>query len=186
MFYNFVYPLADVFSPFNLFRYLTFRSIAAFLTALILSFLIGGGLIRWLRSKQGQGQPIREDGPATHVVSKKGTPTMGGLLILIALSVATLLWADLTNRYVWCVLGITMTFGAIGLWDDFLKVTKRNPKGVPGKIKLVLSIADRRRRRVVHRPGISAGVCATRWRCRSSRTCWCRSASSASSPSRSW
>ena len=140
MFYNFVYPLADVFSPFNVFRYITFRSIAAFLTALILSFLIGGGLIRWLRSKQGQGQPIREDGPATHVVSKKGTPTMGGLLILIALSVATLLWADLTNRYVWCVLGITMTFGAIGLWDDFLKVTKRNPKGAPGKTKLALSI----------------------------------------------
>jgi phospho-N-acetylmuramoyl-pentapeptide-transferase len=140
MFYNFVYPLADVFSPFNVFRYITFRSIAAFMTALILSFLIGGGLIRWLRSKQGQGQPIREDGPATHVVSKKGTPTMGGLLILIALTVATLLWADLTNRYVWCVLGITMTFGAIGLWDDFLKVTKRNPMGVPGKVKLVLSI----------------------------------------------
>jgi phospho-N-acetylmuramoyl-pentapeptide-transferase len=140
MLYNLVYPLADVFSPFNLFRYLTFRSIAAFLTALILSFLIGGVLIRWLRSKQGHGQPIREDGPATHIVNKKGTPTMGGLLILIALSVATLLWADLTNRYVWCVLGITMTFGAIGLWDDFLKVTKRNPKGVPGKTKLVLAV----------------------------------------------
>ena len=77
---------------------------------------------------------------------------MGGLLILIALTVATLLWADLTNRYVWCVLGITMTFGAIGLWDDFLKVTKRNPKGVPGKIKLVLSIADRRRRRAGSSP----------------------------------
>jgi len=140
MFYNFVYPLADLFSPFNLFRYLTFRSIAAFLTALILSFVIGGGLIRWLRSKQGQGQPIREDGPAGHIVTKKGTPTMGGLLILIALSVATLLWADLTNRYVWCVLAITVTFGAIGLWDDYLKVSKRNPKGVPGKIKFVLSV----------------------------------------------
>src|SRR6266853_1822119 len=84
MFYL-LYPLADVFTPFNLFRYLTFRSIAAFLTALILSFLIGGGLIRWLRSKQAQGQPIREDGPAGHIVSKKGTPTMGGLLILIGL-----------------------------------------------------------------------------------------------------
>jgi phospho-N-acetylmuramoyl-pentapeptide-transferase len=140
MFYNLVYPLADVFSPFNLFRYLTFRSIAAFLTALILSFLIGGVLIRWLRSKQGHGQPIREDGPSSHIVSKKGTPTMGGLLILIALSVATLLWADLTNRYVWCVLGITVTFGAIGLWDDFLKVTKRNPKGVPGKVKFALAV----------------------------------------------
>ena len=85
MFYL-LYPLADVFSPFNLFRYLTFRSIAAFLTALVLSFLIGGGLIRWLRSKQKQGQPIRDDGPASHLVNKKGTPTMGGLLILITLT----------------------------------------------------------------------------------------------------
>jgi phospho-N-acetylmuramoyl-pentapeptide-transferase len=140
MIYNFLYPLADLFTPFNLFRYLTFRSIAAFLTALVLSFLIGGSLIRWLRSKQKQGQPIREDGPASHVMSKKGTPTMGGLLILISLSVATLLWADLTNRYVWIVLGITVAFGAVGLWDDFLKVTKKNPKGVPGKIKFGLSI----------------------------------------------
>jgi len=139
MFYNLLYPLADVFTPFNLFRYLTFRSIAAFLTALVLSFLIGGVLIRWLRSKQRQGQPIRDDGPATHL-SKKGTPTMGGLLILITLAVATLMWADLTNRYVWIVLGVTLAFGAIGLWDDFLKVTKRNPKGVPGKVKIVLSI----------------------------------------------
>jgi phospho-N-acetylmuramoyl-pentapeptide-transferase len=139
MFYNLLYPLADIFSPFNLFRYLTFRSIAAFLTALVLSFVIGGGLIRWLRSKQAQGQPIRSDGPATHL-TKKGTPTMGGLLILITLTVATLLWADLTNRYVWIVLAITLAFGAVGFWDDFLKVTKKNPKGVPGKIKLVISI----------------------------------------------
>jgi phospho-N-acetylmuramoyl-pentapeptide-transferase len=139
MFYNLLYPLADVFTPFNLFRYLTFRSIAAFLTALVLSFLIGGGLIRWLRSKQAQGQPIRDDGPASHL-TKKGTPTMGGLLILITLTVATLLWADLTNRYVWIVLAITLAFGAVGFWDDFLKVTKKNPKGVPGKIKLAISI----------------------------------------------
>jgi phospho-N-acetylmuramoyl-pentapeptide-transferase len=141
MIYNLLYPLADLFSPLNLFRYLTFRSIAAFLTALVLSFLIGGGLIRWLRSKQEQGQPIRNDGPISHVVGKKGTPTMGGLLILIALSVATLLWADLTNHYVWIVLGVTVAFGAVGLWDDFLKVTKRNPKGVPGKLKLAISVA---------------------------------------------
>jgi phospho-N-acetylmuramoyl-pentapeptide-transferase len=140
MFYNLLYPLADVFSPFNIFRYLTFRSIAAFLTALVLSFLIGGGLIRWLRSKQAQGQPIRSDGPATHL-TKKGTPTMGGLLILITLTVATLLWADLTNRYVWIVLAITLAFGAVGFWDDYLKVTKKNPKGVPAKIKLPISVA---------------------------------------------
>jgi len=102
--------------------------------------LIGGGLIRWLRSKQKQGQPIRDDGPASHLVTKKGTPTMGGLLILITLTVATLLWADLTNPYVWIVLGVTLTFGAVGFWDDFLKVTKRNPKGAPGKVKLALSV----------------------------------------------
>src|ERR1700761_1556664 len=140
MFYNLVYPLSEIFSPFNVFRYLTFRSIAAFMTALVLSFLIGASLIRWLRSKQGHGQPIREDGPASHIVTKKGTPTMGGLLILISLCVATLLWADLTNRYVWAVLGITVAFGAIGLWDDFLKVTKRNTKGVSGKVKLAFSV----------------------------------------------
>src|SRR5262249_6612237 len=139
MFYNLLCPLADVFRPFNLFRYITFRSSVAFLTALVLSFVIGGSLIRWLRSKQKQGQPIRDDGPASHLMTKKGTPTMGGLLILIALSVATLLWADLTNRYVWIVLIITVTFGAVGLWDDFLKVTKRNPKGVPGIGKLIVS-----------------------------------------------
>src|SRR5690349_24896304 len=140
MFYNLLSPLADLFGPFNLFRYITFRSIAAFLTALVLSFLIGGSLIRWLRSKQKQGQPIRNDGPASHVMTKKGTPTMGGLLILITLTVATLLWADLTNRYVWIVLGVTLTFGAVGFWDDYLKVTKRNPRGVPGRVKLFFSV----------------------------------------------
>ena len=140
MFYNLLSPLADLFSPFNLFRYITFRSMAAFLTALALSFAIGGTLIRWLRSKQKQGQPIRDDGPASHVITKKGTPTMGGLLILITLTVATLLWADLSNRYVWVVLGVTLTFGAVGFWDDYLKVTKRNPKGVPGRTKIIFSV----------------------------------------------
>jgi phospho-N-acetylmuramoyl-pentapeptide-transferase len=140
MLYHIFYPLADVFGPFNLFRYLTFRSIGAFLTALVLSFIIGGWLIAWLRSKQKQGQPIRDDGPGSHLLTKKGTPTMGGLLILIGVAVGTLLWADLRNRYVWIVLGITVAFGAIGLWDDFLKVTKRNPKGVPARVKLGISI----------------------------------------------
>src|SRR5258708_12504233 len=97
MFYL-LYPLADVFTPFNLFRYLTFRSIAAFLTALILSFLIGGTLIRWLRSKQAQGQPIREDGPASHTVSKKATPTMAPLPTLTPLPLPTPLWPSLTHQ----------------------------------------------------------------------------------------
>jgi phospho-N-acetylmuramoyl-pentapeptide-transferase len=140
MLYNLLAPLADVFSPLNLFRYLTFRSIGAFLTALVLSFLFGGALIRWLRSKQKQGQPIRDDGPQSHLLSKKGTPTMGGLLILIGLTISTLLWADLTNRYIWIVLGVTLAFGAVGFWDDFLKVTKRNTRGVRGRTKLLLSV----------------------------------------------
>src|ERR1044072_2564638 len=115
MFYKLLDRLADIFSPFNLFRYLTFRSIAAFLTALVLSFLIGGRLIRWLRSKQAQGQAMREGGRAGHIVSKNGPPTIGRLLIPTAMSCGTRLWADLTSRYVWIVLIITMTFGAIGL-----------------------------------------------------------------------
>src|SRR5262249_39329716 len=97
-------PLADQFGPLNLFRYITFRSGGAFLTALLLSFLVGGRLIEWLRSKQGRGQPIRDDGPESHLLTKKGTPTMGGFLILITLVAGTLLWADLRNRYVWIVM----------------------------------------------------------------------------------
>jgi phospho-N-acetylmuramoyl-pentapeptide-transferase len=134
-------PLADQFSPMNLFRYITFRAGGAFMTALLLSFLIGGRLIAWLRSRQGKGQPIREDGPEGHLLTKKGTPTMGGFLILIALTVATLLWADLGNRYIWVVLLVTLGFGAIGFLDDFLKVTKRNTKGLPGWLKLLASVA---------------------------------------------
>lgn len=141
MLFYYLAPLADQFSPMNLFRYITFRAGGAFMTALLLSFLIGGRLIAWLRSRQGKGQPIREDGPEGHLLTKKGTPTMGGFLILIALTVATLLWADLGNRYIWVVLLVTLGFGAIGFLDDFLKVTKRNTKGLPGWLKLVASVA---------------------------------------------
>ena len=141
MLYNFLFPLADDVSVFNLFRYLTFRTGGAIMTALLISFLCGAPLIRWLRSIQGEGQPIREDGPAGHPLTKKGTPTMGGFLILTALSIATLLWADLGNRYVWAVLMVTLGFGAIGFADDYLKLTKRSSDGLPGRIKLVLEIA---------------------------------------------
>jgi phospho-N-acetylmuramoyl-pentapeptide-transferase len=141
MLYNLLYPLADQVGVFNLFKYLTFRTGGAVLTALIVSFLIGPGLINWLRKWQKQGQPIRTDGPESHLLTKKGTPTMGGFLILIALSVATLLWADLRSHYVWIVLMVTLGYGAIGFADDFLKVSKKNPKGLPGKFKLVGQVA---------------------------------------------
>jgi len=140
MLYHLLYPLANDFGPFNLFRYITFRTGGAVLTALIISFVIGPGLIRWLKKKQGEGQPIRSDGPETHL-KKKGTPTMGGLMILIAVIVSTLLWVDLTNAYTWIVLLVTVGFGLVGFGDDYLKLTKRNPKGLPGKLKLVAQLA---------------------------------------------
>jgi len=140
MLFNLLYPLADDYSIFNLFRYLTFRTGAAVITALLISFIAGPPLIRWLRSKQGRGQPIREDGPAGHIVAKQGTPTMGGFLILLALSVSTLLWADLSNRYVWAVLLVTGGFGLIGFADDYMKVSQANVRGLPGKLKLILEL----------------------------------------------
>jgi phospho-N-acetylmuramoyl-pentapeptide-transferase len=138
MLYNLLYPLADEFQLFNLFKYLTFRSGGAVLTSLILSFVLGPRLIRWLKQKQGKGQPIREDGPASHLVTKQGTPTMGGVMILLSVTVSTLLWADIRNPYVWIVLMVTLGFGFIGFMDDYLKVSKRNTKGLRGKFKLVL------------------------------------------------
>ena len=119
---------------FNLFRYITFRAGGAFLTALIFGFMFGLPLINILRRKQGKGQPIRDDGPASHF-AKAGTPTMGGLLILSALLVSTLLWARLDNPYVWIVLLVTIAFGLIGFADDYAKVTKQNTKGVSGKVR---------------------------------------------------
>ncbi|MDR3435788.1 phospho-N-acetylmuramoyl-pentapeptide-transferase [Telmatospirillum sp.] len=136
MFYNLLFPLADQVGFFNLFKYLTFRTGGAVVTALLISFLAGPSVIRWLRRKQGRGQPIRTDGPATHLLTKKGTPTMGGFLILLAVTLSTLLWADLTNAYVWIVLMVTLGNGLIGFADDYLKVSKRNTKGLPGKAKL--------------------------------------------------
>ena len=138
MLYVIFRPLADQFILFNLFRYITFRAGAACLTALIVSFLWGPAVIRWLKSLQPQGQPIRIDGPERHLIEKKGTPTMGGLLILGSLSASTLLWADLRNGYIWPVLFVTLGYGALGFWDDYLKVTKRNTRGIPGRTKLLV------------------------------------------------
>jgi phospho-N-acetylmuramoyl-pentapeptide-transferase len=138
MLYNFLYPLADQISGFNIFRYITFRTGGAVITALIISFVMGPYLIRVLASRQSGGQPIRDDGPESHLLTKKGTPTMGGFLILLALSVATLLWADLTNGYIWAVLGVTIGYGGIGFIDDYLKVSRREADGLSGKLKLLL------------------------------------------------
>ena len=140
MLFNLLAPLADEHIVFNLFRYLTFRSGAAVITALIISFLLGPRIIAWLKSKQGEGQPIREDGPEAHLLTKKGTPTMGGFLILIAITISTLLWADLTNPYVWAVLLVTVGFGMIGFFDDYLKLTKRSSDGLPGRLKLLIQV----------------------------------------------
>lgn len=139
MLYNLLYPLADEFQIFNLFRYITFRTGGAVMTALIISFVIGPRVIRWLKSKQGEGQPIRTDGPETHL-KKKGTPTMGGLMIMIAVIVSTLLWVDLTNSYIWIVLLVTVGFGMVGFGDDYLKLTKRNTKGLSSRLKLVATL----------------------------------------------
>ncbi len=137
MIYNLLAPLGPDFPLFNLVRYTTFRAGAACMTALFVALLFGPRLIRFLRATQNGGQPIREDGPQSHLLTKKGTPTMGGVLILLSLSVSTLLWADLRNGYVWAVLLVTLGYGAIGFMDDWLKVTKRNTKGVSGRHKLI-------------------------------------------------
>ena len=133
-----LYWLADLsstLSVFNVFRYLTVRTGGAMMTSLIFVFLFGPSIIDKLRSLQGKGQPIRADGPKSHFV-KAGTPTMGGLMILIAILVSTLLWANPYNPYVWVVLGVTMGFGCVGFYDDLLKVTKQTTSGFGGVFRL--------------------------------------------------
>jgi len=141
MLYNLLAPLSDQSAVFNLFRYITFRTGGAMVTALLISFLAGPSLIQGLRRYQRQGQPIRADGPESHLLTKKGTPTMGGFLILLALVLSTLLWADLSNSYVWIVLLVTLGYGSIGFADDFLKVRRGNSKALPGRLRLLLEIA---------------------------------------------
>ena len=141
MLFNLLVPLADEFGPFNLFRYLTFRTGGAVMTALLVSFVCGPAVIRWLKSKQTAGQPIRVDGPEGHLLRKAGTPTMGGFLILLALTVATVLWADVTNGYVWIVLAVALGYGVVGFIDDYLKVTRQSSRGLPGRLKLIVEVA---------------------------------------------
>ncbi len=140
MLYALLAPLADEYQVFNLFRYLTFRTGGAMMTALAISFLLGPTVINWLKKQQRGASNIREDVPEQHL-AKAGTPTMGGFLILIALMFSTLLWMDLQNAFVWIVLLVTAGFGMIGFVDDFLKLTKRNSKGLPGKLKLIGQVA---------------------------------------------
>jgi phospho-N-acetylmuramoyl-pentapeptide-transferase len=132
-----LYWLAKLLTPhysgFNVFSYLTVRAIFAVITSLALGLLLGPWMIEKLRFGK-VGQVVRDDGPKSHF-SKAGTPTMGGMLILIAIFVSTLMWADLSNRFVWVVLGVTFTFGLIGFWDDYLKLAKKNPKGLIARYK---------------------------------------------------
>ena len=137
----YLYPLSDRFHAFNVLRYITFRTGGAVLTALLISFVFGAPIISWLKSKQGDGQPIRADGPQSHLIRKKGTPTMGGTLVLLSLTIATLLWADLSNLYVWIVLAVTVGFGFIGFVDDYKKLTRHSHRGMSGRLRLLIEMA---------------------------------------------
>src|SRR6478736_5884534 len=122
----------------NVFRYITFRTGGAMVTGAPCVFLFGPWIIDHLRLRQGKGQPIRTDGPASHLIAKKGTPTMGGLMILSGLVVSTLLWANPVNPYVWIVLAVTLGFGFVGFYDDYLKVTKQSHSGFAGRLRLLI------------------------------------------------
>jgi len=139
MLFHLLYPLHEIYSFFNVFRYITFRTIYAAITALVICFVVGPWLIRKLHELQ-IGQTIREDGPDSHL-AKKGTPTMGGILIIFAVTISTLLWANLTVGYIWLVIMVTVGFGLIGFFDDYRKLTQQNSRGVPGKIRLAAEIA---------------------------------------------
>jgi phospho-N-acetylmuramoyl-pentapeptide-transferase len=129
--------LNDKIPGLNVFRYITFRTGGAIMTALFVVLVFGPWLIDLLRARQGKGQPIRQLEGASHHLGKRGTPTMGGLMILLGLGVATILWANLANRYVWVVLAVTLSYGLLGFYDDFIKVTKRTTDGVSGRFRLV-------------------------------------------------
>jgi len=132
--------LSDGGDVFNLFRYITFRAGGAFFTALVFGFIFGKPLINLLKRKQGKGQPIRQDGPQSHILEKSGTPTMGGVLILGAVIVSTLLWARLDNPFVWLVLFVTVGFGMVGFIDDYQKVSRQNTNGVPARVRFSIGM----------------------------------------------
>ena len=138
MIYHLLYPLHTTFSFFNVFRYITFRTIFASITALLICLIVGPWMIRKLQDLQ-IGQQIRDDGPQSHLV-KKGTPTMGGILIIFAVVISTLLWTNLSNNYVWLILLVTVGYGLIGFIDDYRKLIGKNSKGIPGKTRLAAEI----------------------------------------------
>ena len=140
MLYEFLYPLSENFQIFNVFKYITFRTGGAILTSLIISFIFGPLLIQTLKNFQKEGQPIRIDGPSDHIIKKKGTPTMGGILILFASVGSTIIWMQLDNQFVWSILLIMIGFGAIGIIDDWMKISKNSSSGLNGKLKISLQI----------------------------------------------
>ncbi len=140
MLYHLLPALADEFGALRLFTFITFRTGGAIITALLICLLFGGRTIAWLRSLQGEGQPIREDGPETHIITKAGTPTMGGVLILVSVTASTLLWSDLGNGFVWIVLLVTLSFGALGFVDDYIKVFRRSSNGLPSRVRILVEV----------------------------------------------
>ncbi len=139
MLYDFLYPLHTQYSFLNLFQYITFRTVYALITSLVICWIVGPAFITWLRQSQGKGQPIRHDGPQSHL-QKQGTPTMGGLLILFSITVSTLLWANPRSPLVWMALLVLLGYGLIGWLDDDLKLRKRHPDGLAGRWKLCLQL----------------------------------------------
>ena len=139
MLYNFLISLVDQYTALNVFRYLTFRTGLSVISSMTIVFLIGGPFIRFIGSHKITG-PIREDGPIDHIVKKVGTPTMGGLLILIGILFGTLLWSDLSNIYVWILLMVATSFGLLGAVDDYLKIKYNNSRGISSRMKIFWQI----------------------------------------------
>ena len=139
MLYNLLISFVDEFSALNVFRYLTFRTGLSVMSSMIIVFLIGGPFIRFIEAHKITG-PIRDDGPIDHIVKKVGTPTMGGILILTGILFGTLLWADLNNSYIWVLLMVATSFGLLGALDDYLKIKRKNSRGISSGLKIICQI----------------------------------------------
>ena len=139
MLYSFLTSLVDQFSALNVFRYLTFRTGLSMMSSMIIVFVIGGPFIRFIESHKITG-PIRDDGPISHIVEKVGTPTMGGILILVGILFGTFLWADLNNSYIWVLLMVVTSFGLLGAIDDYLKIKRNNSRGISSGLKIIFQI----------------------------------------------